>query len=407
MGCVKENKQARILMTHEEHISRLIVQSMVGTIDAAGQRELEAWLSASPSHRQLYDELTRAHLLKDYARQLDAVDYRPALKSMRLRIEEAERGGVQAGRAEDHRGRMLPLLLRRARWWVAGAAAVVALLAGTYYYMQLTDVGRPVASVVRPATPAITHGTTMATLRLGDGRVVRLGSDARANRRAILRVCGNDYHGNIVITTPRGGEYRLTLTDGTEVALNADSRLEYPAVFDGKERRVKAEGEAFFKVAHDKEHPFFVETGGQELRVVGTEFNVNSYTRGTVVTTLLHGLVTIRPRGSRGGVLTLHPGEQAEYSDKTGAAQIRQANTEVVGSWTTGSFVFENQTLEQIMQELSRWYNFDYTFRDASKRGTVFMGSVPRYGNFKDVLRILELSGGLHFQVKGRKVYIQ
>ena len=105
-------------------------------------------------------------------------------------------------------------------------------------------------------------------------------------------------------------------------------------------------------------------------------------------------------------MLTLHPGEQAEYSDKSGTAQIRQANTEVVGSWTTGSFVFENQTLEQIMEELSRWYDFDYTFRDATLRQTVFMGSVPRYGNFKNVLHILEMSGGLHFQVKGKQVYI-
>lgn len=155
---------------------------------------------------------------------------------------------------------------------------------------------------------------------------------------------GHGYKGTVVLETPRGGEYTLTMTDGTEVRLNAGSRIEYPAVFDGKERRVKTAGEVYFKVAHDAAHPFTVETEGQEVRVLGTEFNVNAYPAGKVVTTLIRGSIALRPIGGKGGELTLRPGEQAEYDKRMGTATIRAVNTDVVASWTHGKFVFENQT---------------------------------------------------------------
>lgn len=388
-------------MQYEEHISQLIVRSILGTLDDQGRQELDTWLATAPRHRRLLEELSSSATLEQHIAELQRIDRRKAQIMMEQRIREAE------ARQQESTEPTRPRLTLTRTYWLAGIAAMLLLLVGTYYYIdKVTIEHRPVATRTENRPSVITHGTTQALLRLSDGKVIRLGADQQANRRAIAKACGHDYHGNIVVTTPRGGEYRLTLTDGTEISLNTGSRLEYPAVFDGKERRVKAEGEAYFKVAHDKEHPLYVETGGQELRVVGTEFNINSYTPGTVVTTLIHGIVAIHPRGAQGGVLTLHPGEQAEYSDKSGIAQIRQANTEVVGSWTTGSFVFENQTLEQIMEELCRWYDFDYTFRNATLRQTVFMGSVPRYGNFKNVLHILEMSGGIHFQVKGKHVYI-
>lgn len=388
-------------MQHEKHISQLIVRSILGTLDDQGRQELDTWLAADTRHRELLEELSRPATLEQHIAELQRIDRHKAQTMMEQRIREAESRKQESTAPKRHRQSL------SRSYWLAGIAAMLLLIFGTYYYIDKVTIGhRPVATRTESRPAVITHGTTQALLRLSDGKVIRLGADQQANRRAIAKACGRNYHGNIVVTTPRGGEYRLTLTDGTEISLNAGSRLEYPAVFDGKERRVKAEGEAYFKVTHDKEHPFFVETGGQELHVVGTEFNINSYTAGTVVTTLIHGIVTIHPRGAKGGVLTLHPGEQAEYNDKSGSAQIRQANTEVVGSWTTGSFVFENQTLEQIMEELSRWYDFDYTFRNAALRQTVFMGSVPRYGNFKNVLHILEMSGGIHFQVKGKRVYI-
>lgn len=388
-------------MQYEEHISQLIVRSILGTLDDQGRQELDTWLAADPRHRRLLEELSSSATLEQHIAALQRIDRRKAQAMMEQRIRKAE------ARQQESTEPTRPRLSLTRTYWLAGIAAMLLLLVGTYYYIdKVTIEQRPVATHTESSHAVITHGTTQALLRLSDGKVIRLGADQQANRRAIAMACGHDYHGNIVVTTPRGGEYRLTLTDGTEISLNAGSRLEYPAAFDGEERRVKAEGEAYFKVAHDKEHPFYVETGGQELRVVGTEFNINSYTPGTVVTTLIHGIVAIHPRGAQGGVLTLHPGEQAEHSDKSRIAQIRQANTEVVGSWTTGSFVFENQTLEQIMEELSRWYDFDYTFRNATLRQTVFMGSVPRYGNFKNVLHILEMSGGIHFQVKGKHVYI-
>lgn len=391
-------------MDKETRISKLIVLHMCGELDAAGRAELRSWVEASDSHRRLFRDLCSLQAVAEDVSARETVDSDSALQAMRRRLATCEAKAAATPQARGAR-------LVRLRGLMAVAAIVFAVvlvgLGGWEYHERVSWwKSQAVANAERSRQIRIKAGTTQAVLRLGDGSMIRLGGDAGKNKLAMSHALGHGYKGSVVLETPRGGEYTLTMTDGTEVRLNAGSRIEYPAVFDGKERRVKTAGEVYFKVAHDAAHPFTVETEGQEVRVLGTEFNVNAYPAGKVVTTLIRGSIALRPIGGKGGELTLWPGEQAEYDKRMGTATIRAVNTDVVASWTHGKFVFENQTLEQIMEQLSRWYDFSYAFSSQQVAGTVFMGSVPRYGNFQDVLRILEMSGGIKFRVKGKNVEI-
>lgn len=391
-------------MSQETRISQLIVRYLCGELSDKEREELHAWIEARESHRRLFQELCSLEAVKEDVRAREAVDSKTAVEAMRRRIQESE------ALEEDVRP-TVGSKFRSLRVWAA--AAVITLfvsLAGLGGWEYYTHVSKWKAEALTKAgqahQPQIKAGSTKAMLMLSDGRMISLGSNIKMNRAAIRRALGNSYKGTIVLETPRGGEYRITMTDGTEVSLNAGSRIEYPAVFDGKERRVKTTGEAYFKVAHDADRPFIVETEGQEVKVLGTEFNINAYSADKVVTTLIRGSIALKPMGSKGGELTLRPGDQAEYDKHNGTATLRPANTEVVSSWTRGKFVFEDQTLGQIMESLGRWYDFRYHFSSPQVASTVFMGSVPRYGNFQNVLHILEMSGGIKFRVKGKTVEV-
>jgi len=198
----------------------------------------------------------------------------------------------------------------------------------------------------------------------------------------------------------------VTLEDGTEVWLNAESQLRYPETFDAAERRVEISGEAYFKVARDEQRPFYVVSGGQEVRVLGTEFNIHAYQdEAAVYTTLVSGSISLRPLHGK-SQLVLTPGNQAVFSKDDTAARVHSVDTDVVTSWRSDAFVFEDQTAEQIMRTLSRWYDFQYEFADQQAAQTIFMGSIPRYGSFADVVSIFHKMGGIRIRQNGKKIVI-
>ena len=189
--------------------------------------------------------------------------------------------------------------------------------------------------------------------------------------------------------------------------MNAESKLIYTDTFSANERRLILKVEAYFEVVKDEQKPFYVESNGQVVRVYGTEFNVRSYEEDAdIYTTLVSGRVSLQSMNGNEAELILTPGKQAVFDKRQRSTSVRPVDTQVVTSWRRGMFVFEEQNLEQIMRDLSRWYNFSYEFKDTSLRETVFMGSVPRYGDFNEILEILEKSGGVKFRVKDRVVII-
>lgn len=205
----------------------------------------------------------------------------------------------------------------------------------------------------------------------------------------------NDYD---VLTTPKGGQYQLTLPDGTRVLMNAATSLAYTAANDADERRVYLDGEAYFDVAKDEKRPFKVFTSGQEVEVLGTQFNINSYAdEPTVKTTLLNGSVKVTGTKAR-KQLILQPGEQADL-DGDGRLRASAASPEVALAWKNGTFCFDDTDIETIMRQLARWYDVSVRFEGEAPNIKLW-GKVYRNANASQALEILEYFG-LRYRIQG------
>jgi transmembrane sensor len=206
------------------------------------------------------------------------------------------------------------------------------------------------------------------------------------------------------VTTPVGGTWQLCLPDGTRVWLNNSSSLTYPSHFRGQsERMVTLTGEAYFEVAKDKRHPFIVQSGGQEVKVLGTHFDINAFADEHVVrTTLLEGLVTVSAADKK---LTqkLFPGSQSLLQG--GSLKLTRANIEQVVAWKNGYFRFDNTPIEQVMRELARWYDIDVRF-DGPLPTEKLNGRISRSKNISKVLNALAATKTVHFKIEGRRVTV-
>jgi transmembrane sensor len=205
------------------------------------------------------------------------------------------------------------------------------------------------------------------------------------------------------ISTPRGGQYQVILPDGTHVWLNAASSLRFPSAFKGEKRLVKLNGEAYFEVAKNKRMPFIVQTENQEVEVLGTHFNISSYTDETATkTTLLEGSVKVT---AQTGQKVLSPGEQAQTNKDTRMIKVMPVSIEDAIAWKNGYFVFNDEKLESIMHRVSRWYDVEYHFE--GKQGDLsFLGVVERSKNISSLLKVLESTGNVHFKIEGRKIIV-
>ncbi len=205
-----------------------------------------------------------------------------------------------------------------------------------------------------------------------------------------------------IIETPRGGQYHLTLADGTQVWLNAASSLRYPTTFTGKERKVELTGEAYFEVIHNNKMPFKVIANGQEIEDIGTHFNVNAYTDELVTkTTLLEGAVKVS-QNKNSKFLT--PGQQVSINT-SGTFNISEPDLDEVVAWKNGMFQFNDVDIESVMRQIARWYNVDVSFEGTIPTYTVH-GKISRNSNASQVLKILEL-GGINFKIEGRKIILK
>lgn len=381
----------------------LLLKAIIGTLTTEESEQLRLWREADEANERLYQRTMDSAYLEGEYRRRQGVDTARPLAAMQARLAL-------------HRQR------RQLTWWRAAAAvaAVVAIGSLSYAYLK--------GAHVREASSQIVAGSMRATLQMMDGDTpvlaLPVGEGATADQPisadgllADLRTARSATQSSrkepdapmptLSLITPRGGEFRITLEDGTEVWLNAQSQLVYPEHFAQSERRVRVSGEAYFHVARNEQQPFIVEADGQAVRVLGTEFNVRSYAEDAdVQTTLVSGSIALQPIGAGDAQLLLTPGHQAVFSKTEHDIQVHSVDTEVATSWKDGKFVFENQTLEQIMLTLARWYDFTYDFADRRAAQTVFMGRIPRYADFADVIAILESSGGLHLKVDRQHVSI-
>ncbi|MFB9109466.1 FecR family protein [Flavobacterium gyeonganense] len=204
------------------------------------------------------------------------------------------------------------------------------------------------------------------------------------------------------LSTPTGGQYNIVLADGTKVYLNTVSSIKYPTRFNGKERIVELEGEAYFEVAKNKNKPFIVKSDTQTIEVLGTHFNVHAYhNEPSVKTTLLEGSVAVTSKDQKA---VLKPGEQSNVTANVSRITIRKVDIEAAIAWKNGRFKFDNADLKTVMKQLERWYGIKVEYRgdvsDVRFNGGTFMNK-----NLSEVLKVLELSN-IKFKVEGKTIVV-
>jgi len=300
-----------------------------------------------------------------------------------------------------------PTLMGRISWITKVAAAVLIFVSLSVYFILKNDSADKLAS--KNYITDIQPGTNRASLISSKGTVYQLNGEKQEiiTKNGIVRykdgtlVENEESDQHLTLSTPKGGQYSVTLSDGTKVWLNAASSLSYPASFTGKERRVELVGEAYFEVHHNASQPFIVSTRGQQIRVLGTSFNVNAYQdENKTVTTLVNGRVQLS-RDGKNEAPQLHPGEQSVLA---GAGfEIAEVDASLFIAWKDGQFRFKATPLTEVMRQVERWYNLDVDYTGIPADIQIH-ASISRDKKLSAVLHALEKITDLKFDIKGRSV---
>lgn len=294
------------------------------------------------------------------------------------------------------------------------AASIVVVLGMAYYYYQFIFFDQTPSTASSTAIAALEPGSNKAILQLDDGSSILLdtlvqdrfveidGARVRLNADGqLVYLAGQslDLPKHNQIITPKGGQYEVVLADGTRVWLNSESRLSFVNSFDNlPERRVELKGEAYFSVSRNVDQPFVVSVNGQSITVLGTEFNVNAYSENDYIkTSLVEGSVLFNKN-------RLTPGESALFKDEK--MSIYQENMDDITAWKNGYFVFFEESLEDAMKKISRWYDLEVSFTDEGAKSILFGGSISKYENASKVFKMIERAGNVKITAHGRKISI-
>lgn len=279
--------------------------------------------------------------------------------------------------------------------WSAVAAVVLMFGCGIYFYVKNTYRYQPVTLVEALPFP---QNVTM---------IDNSGDTLLLNRKdTVYSFAGKKgktaYN---TIQTPRGKDFKITLSDSTEVLLNSESLLHYPVCFEGGQRIVELKGEAYFKVAGDSQKPFIVKTEYMQTKVLGTEFNVRVYSHGNLHVTLIEGSVAVRRNDNEKQVI-LNPGQDVCVVEETGAMEVQAVDVRKYTAWTNGFFFFEDVSLEHIMRELGKWYNVNVEFSNPKVMKYHFNFWVNRNHDLKEALDLLKETNKMNITFKNNTITI-
>lgn len=378
-------------------IARLLFQRLTDTLSVEEEAEFENWLSADDRNLQMWKEISRKNFYSEKELQSHLFNALAAF----CRVQ-----------AKYHRR----LFQRRLQRICVGVAAIAVVTLGIIWikinFARQADKPLPVFSQF----PA---GESRAVLILGDGQRMELNrqmDDSVIIDAGIrLETTGGkvEYRQEKIqpvtltfntLEIPRKGEFQLVLGDGTKVWLNSESCIRYPVAFTGKERRVYLQGEAYFEVSKNKEIPFIVDMGKVAVQVLGTAFNARAYRDETrVYATLAEGKIQLEA-GQRN--LILQPEEQGVVELASGELTRKKVDVRLYTGWKEGRFIFQEQTLEEMMNTLSRWYDIQVFYENPAVRKVTFSGNLKRYDSFDKIIGMLEMTGMAHFKVKGNTIII-
>lgn len=390
--------------------ARLAARYKEGSLSEREGMALREWLDASPSHRVWFEDIIGKE--DGLAPQLEtfknlSADSVTAFEGVRTKI------GIETAAGQ-------PGIVRRRAIVISAAASVLLALAGfaIYKYLpghQRNEGSAPIASVVNDVLP----GQNKATLSF-DGKTIVLDSAhegliAQASVGATIRNAGGqlsykaataaaEVHYNTV-KTGRGGQYKLVLSDGTKVWLDAGSSLHFPTAFAGAKREIQLTGQAYFEVAHHKE-PFIVHTPKADIQDLGTAFNINTYpdeNQGATRVALVRGSVRLSTPGGQSQVMA--PGQHAQVSVDGRLETLKGLDMDDVLAWKEGYFQYSDADLETILHGISRWYDLDIVNKThITKR---FALTVPRSVPLSVLMHGLERTNMLHYRIDGKTLTVE
>jgi ferric-dicitrate binding protein FerR (iron transport regulator) len=306
-----------------------------------------------------------------------------------------------------------PFISRRLRYTTTAAAAILLLISVAIYTFRETN--NTSISGKGKTNGEIVPGSDKAMLTLTDGSVIILDSTgSRAIKQGNTAI--HEHSGQLqylqqeqetvsglnTLATPRGGQYRLRLPDGSNIWLNAASSITYPTAFTGSRRKVAITGEVYMEIAKNENMPFEISVNGIEITVLGTRFNVNAYKdEPSITTTLLEGAVKVS-RGNNDQLLM--PGQQEQLLPNGKVEIVNDIDTASIVAWKNGMFSFNDADIPAVMRQINRWYDAEIVYQ--SEVSQHFMGSIPRTVPISKLLTMLELTGRLHFRIDGRKIIV-
>ncbi|MFS4455176.1 FecR family protein [Maribacter sp. 2304DJ31-5] len=389
-------------MSNTIQIETLIVKFLTKEADLDELRQLELWLN-NPKNEAFFKEYVKANALAHMS--TNQYDIEEAKDTIALRIRR-ERNFLYRIRKSKNRFK-----------YSAAAAILAGVLTITYFFEKNSS--EP--SIEVSASPSInTHiqpGTSKAVLTLGNGSNIALEKgdtyqtqNMNTNGEQLIYKNKEQSSAEPVfnyLTIPRGGQFFVVLSDGTQIWLNSESRIKYPVSFNkGETRTVElVYGEAYFDVSPAVEHhgsKFKVLNDAQEIEVLGTAFNVKAYKdETTIYTTLVEGKVRINTDGSGQNLL---PDQQASLDLNTNDLTVSKVDIKAETSWKNGIFSFENKSLKDIMRVLSRWYDVQVVFENKALESIKFKGTLNKDQSIDEILSIMKSTSINNYQITDKTI---
>lgn len=382
-----------------EKRDELIISVLDGTATPAEMLEVARWVEACPENGRYFEQMKKAWNLTSGAVPSSEREERELRRFLRyIRGARRRRAWRSVG-----------------RWAAVLAVPLCLAVYGAWKWGQRTE--RPV--VVARVEP----GGFKAELIMDDGETITLHAGGEQRIEVEAGMTATNGEGRIVyreeerrressapvrmntLRTPRGGEYSVTLADGTVVSLNAASELRYPVAFTGERREVFLSGEGYFEVATDSARPFVVRTEAARVRAYGTEFNVNAYAGAGTRTVLVDGKVGVSGRDSE-EERVLRPSQLAVCDEEGRLLEVRDVDVFPYIAWKEGQFVFKDESLERILEVLSRWYDVDVEWRDEGVKALHFTGHIRKYDDIDVILKAINRMVGTRLRVEGQAVVV-
>ena len=383
-------------------LARIIAASLKGNANDEEQRTLREWLSVSTRNKKIYDEFKDGKRLEQKIVESQQINWKNDYQHFITK------------RQRTRKNRRMKTIIRYA------AILTLPIVAAGIFLLQKND-----QQAIVSISEVIKPGEHKAVLITGGGERITLSdstlSPIQEQNGMIVNVTNNKVsyilpedslctQGSPIFNTlqiPRGREYFLTLADGTEVWLNAETEIRYPVQFTGDKRVVYLDGEAYFTVAPDKNKPFTVVSTHASVSVLGTQFNFRAYPdERDVQTTLVSGSVIMQSEKYKQQI-KLVPGEQGVLEKNSAKLMKQEVNTYLYTAWKDGRFAFRDARLEDLFNILARWYDLSVFYQSPEAKDIRFTGDLNKTDDFKSILKIIEQNERVIFTVNQRTVFIQ